>query len=56
MSDKHWNQVVSGFRQACILMREGKPTSLILSSTPNQEYLDLVEDLSKDAASKKRTW
>ena len=48
ISDKHWNQVVSGFRQACILMREGKThESNLIIHAELQDYLDLVEDLSE---------
>ena len=55
MSDKHWNQIVSGFRQACILMREGKThesNRIIHAELPNS-IATWSRMNPKDAASKK---
>src|SRR6185295_14708482 len=55
MSDKHWNQVVSGFRQACILMREGKTheSNLIIHAELPKSISTWSRICPKDAASKK---
>ena len=55
MSDKHWNQVVSGFRHACILMREGKTheSNLIIHAELPKSISTWSRICPKDAASKK---
>src|SRR4249920_662293 len=55
MSDKHWNQIVSGFRQACILMREGKihESNRIIHAELPKRISTWSRISSKDAASKK---
>lgn len=54
-SDKLWNQVVSGFRQACILMREGKTheSNRIIHADLPMRISSWSRISPKDAASKK---
>jgi hypothetical protein len=55
MSDKHWNQIVSGFRQACILMREGKihESNRIIHAELPKSISTWSKTSPKNAASKK---
>ena len=55
MSDKHWNHIVSGFRQACILLREGKihESNRIIHAELPKSISTWSRISPKDTASKK---